>query len=84
MKTKASIPDMPFLKDALNCQETDTWREVIRIKYEALIANGTQIFVDRPKDHHILTGKCVFKRKRDIDGNIKQYKACWVGREFEQ
>lgn len=56
----------------------------MRVEYEALIANGTWVFVDRPKDQHVLSGKWAFKRKRDINGNIKKYKARWVGRGFQQ
>ena len=44
-------------------------------EYDALIENGTWKLVERPKDQHVLIAKWVFKRKRDIDGNIKQYKA---------
>lgn len=56
----------------------------MRVEYEALIANGTWVLVDRPKDQHVLSGKWAFKRKRDINGNIKKYKARWVGRGFQQ
>lgn len=83
-KAKASTPDMPSLKDALKSKEADAWREAMRTEYEALIANGTWVLVDRPKDQHVLTRKWAFKRKRDIDGNIKKYKARWVGRGFQQ
>ena len=53
-------------------------------EYDALIENGTWRLVDRPTDQHVLTAKWAFKRKRDIDGNIKRYKARWVARGFEQ
>ena len=53
-------------------------------EYDALIANGTWKLVERPADQHVLTAKWAFKRKRDIEGNIKRYKARWVARGFQQ
>lgn len=49
-----------------------------------MLANVTWILVDCPKHQHILTGKWAFKRKRDINKNIKKYKARWVERRFQQ
>ena len=83
-KAKGSTPDEPSLKDALRSTEADAWREAMKVEYEALLANGTWILVDRPKHQHVLTGKWAFKRKRDINGNIKKHKARWVGRGFQQ
>ena len=36
------------------------------------------------KGSRILTGKLVFKTKRDKDGDISKYKVRWVVRGFEQ
>ncbi len=47
-KAKASTPDMPSLKNALKSDETEAWREAMRVEYEALIANSTWILVDHP------------------------------------
>ena len=75
---------MLSLKNALKSDEADAWREAMRVKYEALIANGTWVLVDCPNYQHVLSGKWAFKRKRDINSNIKKYKARWVGRGFQQ
>ncbi len=83
-KTKASTPDMPSLKDAMAFFEKDEWKIAIEIEYKALLANGTWELVDRPTHQHVLTGKWAFKRKRDINGQVKRHKARWVGRRFEQ
>ena len=40
-KTKLSTPDIPSIKDALRFDDTDIWREVMKVEYEVLIANGT-------------------------------------------
>ena len=75
---------MPSLKDTFRSSEANVWKEAMRVEYKALLANGTWVLVDRPKHQHVLTGKCAFKRKRDINGDIKKYKARWVGRGFQQ
>lgn len=83
-KAKTSTPDEPSLKDAMASSEADEWKRVMEIEYEALLANGTWELVDRPSHQHVLTGKWAFKRKRDINGQVKRHKARWVGRGFEQ
>ncbi len=75
---------MLSLKNALKSDEADAWREAMRVEYEALIANGTWVLVDCPNYQHVLSGKWAFKQKRDINGNIKKYKARWIGRGFQQ
>ncbi len=83
-KAKASTPDIPFLKNALKSDEADALREAMRVEYEALIANGTWVLVDCPNHQHVLSGKWAFKQHRDINSNIKKYRARWVGRCFQQ
>ena len=83
-KAKASTPDEPSLRDALASPEAEEWKRAMQIEYEALLANGTWELVDRPTHQHVLTGKWAFKRKRDINGQVKRHKARWVGRGFEQ
>ena len=74
-KTKASTPDIPSLKDAMASSKKDEWKIAMEIEYEALLANGTWELVDRPTHQHVLTGKWAFKRKRDINGQVKRHKA---------
>ena len=83
-KTKASTPDMPSLKDAMASSEKDEWKRAMEIEYEVLLANGTWELVERPTHQHVLTGKWAFKRKRNINSQVKRHKARWVGRGFEQ
>lgn len=53
-------------------------------KYNALIENRIWKLVDRPTNQYVLTAKWAFKQKRDIDGNIKWYKAQQIAKGFEQ
>lgn len=68
----------------MNGAEVDEWKKAMQVEYDALISNDTWKLVDRPSDQQVLTAKWVFKPKRDIDGTIQRYKACWVARESEQ
>ena len=45
---------------------------------------GTWKLVDRPKGIKVLTGKLVFKTKRDQNSQIEKHKARWVARGYEQ
>ncbi len=83
-KGKHSTPDWTSLKEAMRSPEASEWKGVMKREFDALIENGTWKLVDRPIDQHVLTAKWVFKRKQDIDSNIKRYKARWIAREFEQ
>ena len=56
----------------------------MRLEYQALIANGTWVLVDCPNHQHVLSDTWAFKRKKDINSNIKKYKARWVGHGFQQ
>ena len=83
-KGKRSTPDELSFKKAMQIGKAAKWKKAMQREYDALIANGTWKLVERPADQHVLTAKWVFKRKRDIEGNIKRYKACWVARGFQQ
>lgn len=83
-KAEVSTPDEPSLKDAMASSEAEKWQEAMEIEYEALLANGTGELVNRPTHQHVLAGKSAFKKKRDINGQVKRHKARWVGRGFEQ
>ncbi len=56
----------------------------MKVEYEALLNNGTWVLIDCLKHQYLLTGKWAFKRTRDINRNIKKYKARWVGGRFQQ
>ncbi len=83
-KTKASTPDIPSLKAEIASSKNDEWKIAIEIEYKALLANRTWELVDKLTHQHVLTGKWAFKRKRDINGQVKRHKARWVRRGFEQ
>ena len=84
-KEKVTKPDLRTLKQTMSGGKADIRvKKAMQVKYNALISNGNGKLVNCPFDQHAVTGKWVFKRKRDINGNIKRYKARWVARRFDQ
>ena len=51
---------------------------------DSLQENRTWTTIKRQPEDHIIQSKWVFKKKRDTDGNIKEYKARLVARGFQQ
>ena len=60
------------------------WREAIHIEISALLQFGTWRYVQRPKDHSVVTCKWTFLVKYDADGRVERFKARLVARGFSQ
>ena len=45
-------------------------------KYSLLIKNSTWKVVSRPTQANVITGRWIFKQKKDQLGNILKYKSC--------
>ena len=56
----------------------------MRVKYDTLIANHTWYLIDYHKLQHSLSAEWLFKQKKNINVNIKKYKAWWVERNFQK
>ena len=82
-KKNVAKPDLPILKQTMSGEEADRWKKAMQVEYDAFISNGTWKLVDLPSDQHVLTGNWALKRKRDMDGNKKRYKARLVARGFK-
>ncbi len=72
-KVKRSTPDLLSLKEVMQSNEASKWKEAMQTEYDTLIFNRTWKLVQCPTDQQILIAKWGFKRKRDIDNNIKRY-----------
>lgn len=63
------------------------WAKAMKEELDQLHKNDTWILVPRSKiepGHRPLGGKWVYKVKRDVDGNIAQFKARWVVKGYLQ
>ncbi|KAI0994487.1 hypothetical protein K3495_g13695, partial [Podosphaera aphanis] len=79
--------DPQTYKEAMSRAEANQWRSAIFKEYSQLQSKKTWSLCKRSSissDLRPLTGKLVFKTKRDKNGNILKYKARWVVRGFEQ
>ncbi len=56
----------------------------MEIEYNSLMENGTGEIVSPPKEDNVITGKRVFKLKKDWFGNIMKYKARWIAHRYKQ
>jgi transposase InsO family protein len=72
------------LKEALQSAQADEWRAAMKAEVDTLLQNDTWTLKTLPEGRQALSGKWVFKVKRDQQGRISKYKARWVVRGFEQ
>ena len=74
-------------KQAMASPEQEDWKAAIKAELDTLDKHRVWKLVDRKviKDgRKVLTGKWVFKRKKNADGETSQYKARFVVQGFEQ
>lgn len=60
------------------------WKETMKVKHNALVKNGTWIFVGSPLDAKISRNFWVYKTKDKADGTLEKYKARLVAQGFLQ
>lgn len=72
------------LKEAMKSSSWPHWLEAMKIELKSLIENETWDLVDPPANRSVLTGRWVFKLKKDRHGQILKYKARWVVHGYKQ
>lgn len=72
------------LKEALQSTQADQWRAAMKMEIDTLLQNDTWKLETLPEGRRVLSGKWVFKLKKDQQGRIVKHKARWVVRGFEQ
>ena len=77
-------PDPTSYKEAMNQKARHHWRDGIKKELDTLSANGTYREEKLPAGKKLVKSKFVFKRKRDRDGKIIQYKARGVAKGFSE
>jgi hypothetical protein len=68
-------PDAPLYKKAMKGSEAHLWRQAAQKELKNHETRKTFTLVRLPANRKILTGKWVFKRKRNENGEIIEYKA---------
>jgi hypothetical protein len=76
--TPRSVPE------ALRSVDKRHWRFALDAEYDQLVAANTWELVPRSEALNVISGKWVFKIKKNADGSIDRYKARWVARGFSQ
>ena len=70
-------------KEAIEGPDSVHWKEATKEEVQDLIRNHTWKLVKRKSDIHVISGRWVFKIKRNTDGDIARFKARWVARGFK-
>jgi hypothetical protein len=83
--TEDADPEEPkTLDEALSGPNRTQWLAAAHAEVKSLRAKGVYCLVDRSPKMKVLSGKWVFKLKRDQDGNIIRFKARYVVKGFMQ
>jgi hypothetical protein len=69
---------------ALRSVDKRHWRFALDAEHEQLVDASTWTLVPRSEARNVISGKWVFKIKKNADGTIERYKARWVARGFSQ
>jgi hypothetical protein len=80
---QAGETPMTYLQ-ALNSVDRRKWRYALDLEYQALLDAHTWELVSADDAENIVSGKWVFKIKKNADGSVDRYKARWVARGFSQ
>ena len=69
-------PDKPAtLEEAMSRHDWPEWKKAMESEYNSLIENGTWEVVSPPTEANVITGRWVFRLKKDRFDNILKYKA---------
>ncbi|KAF5345484.1 hypothetical protein D9756_011379 [Leucocoprinus leucothites] len=83
-KTVSLDRDPVTYKEAMARPNAFEWRKAMAEELEEFTRKELFTEVARPKNHHVVGCKWVFKRKLDADGQVECYKARLVTQGFSQ
>ena len=71
--------------DAINGADKDKWILSCNAEFESLVKHGVaEVITSLPKGTRLMDTKCVFKIKKDKNGNVLKYKTRLTLRGFKQ
>ena len=78
-------PDEPrTLKEAMARPDWPKWLQAMKNEYASHVENGTWDLTVLPDGRKVITGRWVFRLKKDRFGNVIKYKARWVVHGYKQ
>jgi transposase InsO family protein len=80
----AAIDEPITYKQAVESDDSNKWLYAINEELGAHYKNKTWCVVERQNDMNVIGSKWVFKKKRDMSGNVSKYKARLVAKGFNQ
>jgi hypothetical protein len=60
------------------------WQDAMTEEYQPIMKNDVWDIVPRPEGKSVVTSKCIYKIKNEVDGSVEKYKARFVARGFSQ
>lgn len=72
------------LEEAMKSPYWPQWLEAMKREFNSLIKNEVWELVNIPLDRKVLTGRWVFKLKKDRNGKILKFKVRWVVHGYKQ
>nr|GEU33063.1 putative retrotransposon Ty1-copia subclass protein [Tanacetum cinerariifolium] len=78
------LNEPPNYKDALSNPEFEKWLEARNTKMQSMKENQVWVLVDLPANDRTIGSKCLFKKKRDMYGNVHTFKARLVAKGYTQ
>ncbi|GJV19745.1 zinc finger, CCHC-type containing protein [Tanacetum coccineum] len=80
-----NVEDDPKTFDkAMKSQDVAFWKEAINDEMDSIMGNNTWALIDLPPGCRPLGCKWIFKRKLNVDGTVKKFKARLVIQGFKQ
>ena len=69
-------------EEAMMSPDFDKWLEAMKSKIGSMYENKVWNLMDLPDDRRPIEYKWIFKNKNDADGNVTDYKARLVAKDF--
>ena len=80
----ASSDEPSTYKAAVSGSEANKWLLAISEEVQSLEVNKTWQVVDKTRDMNIIGSRWIFKKKKDVNGQVQKYKARLVAKGYDQ